>query len=97
MKVCVQPVNMAFMDIFMKYVEEIESPKYTFLGTEGPGNATYVYECDNDNPWIAVDGLKAAARRPPLGNIMFCQVAPYGMATWPPLFDKDKYPKPGEE
>ena len=26
--------------------------------------------------------------------VMFCQVKPYGMPTWPPLFDKDKYPRP---
>lgn len=96
MKVSVLPVNKAFMDLFLTYVEEIESPHYTFVGTEGIGNATYVFECDEENPWLAVDGLKKAARRPPLGNVMFCQIKPYGMTTWPPLFDKDKYPRPEE-
>lgn len=94
MKVTVNPVNPGFKDIFLKYVSEIESPRYTFVGTEGPTNAIYVFECDEENYWVAVAGLQSAVRRPPLGNVMFCQVTPYGMYTWPPLYDKDKYPKP---
>ena len=46
--------------------------------------------------WAAVDGMKAIIRKTPVGLIMFCQVVPYGMITWPPLYDKEKYPKPGE-
>ena len=94
MKVSITPVNPGFKSFVFKYVAEVESPKYTFVGTEGYGGTTYVYECDEENPWLAVDGIKAALRRPPLGNVMFCQVVPYGMITWPPLVDKDKYPRP---
>ncbi len=91
-KVVIQPVNPGFKDYVLQYVSELEEPHYTFVGVEGFG--TYVFDCDSDNYWTAVDGLKSAIRRPPLGNIMFCQVKPYGMVTWPPLFDKDKYPRP---
>lgn len=94
MKVTVRPVNPGFRELFLKYVSELENPKYTFVATEPPNDTTYVFECDEENYWLAVNGLKAAVNRPPLGNIMFCQVVPYGMVTWPPLFDKDKYPKP---
>lgn len=92
MKVVVQPVNPAFKEYVLRYASEIEDPKYTFVGTESFG--VYVFDCTAENYWTAVDGLKAALRRPPLGNAMFCQVKPYGMTTWPPLFDKDKYPRP---
>ena len=94
MRVVIQPVNPIFKDYVLSYVTEIEEPKYTLAATEGPGGSTYVFECDEDNPWIAVDGVKAAIRRPPIGNVMFCQVVPYGMYVWPPLVDKDKYPRP---
>ena len=91
MKVVIQPVNPAFREYVLQYVSEIEKPRYTFVGVEGYG--TYVFDCDEENHWLAVGGLQSAVRRPPLGNAMFCQVKPYGMATWPPLFDKDKYPR----
>ena len=94
MRVVIQPVNPVFKDYVLRFVEEIEEPRYTLVKTEGPGNTTYVFECDEENPWIAVDRLKAVVRKMPLGNAMFCQVAPYGMAVWPPITDKDKYPKP---
>lgn len=94
MKVVIKPVNPAFKDYVLTYVAEVEEPRYTFVGTEGPMDATYVFDCSEDNPWLAVGGLKKAISRPPIGNIMFCQVAPYGMLTWPPIRDKDKYPKP---
>lgn len=94
MKVVIQPVHPTFREYVLKFVDEIEEPRYTLVSREGPGNTTYVFECDEENPWIAVDRLKSVVRRMPLANIMFCQVAPYGMATWPPLVDKDKYPKP---
>ena len=94
MKVVIQPVNPGFKSYVLQYVTEVEKPRYTLVGTEGPGNTTYVFECDEENPWLAVDGLKSAIRRPPIGNVMFCQVAPYGMAVWPPITDKDKYPRP---
>lgn len=92
LKVVVQPVNPAFKEYVLRYVSEIADPVYTFVGTESFN--TYVFDCTAENYWTAVDGLKAALRRPPLGNVMFCQVKPYGMPTWPPLFDKDKYPRP---
>ena len=94
MRITVKPVNPVFKEIFLQYVSEVEKPRYTLVGTEGPGNSTYVLECDEENPWIAVAGVQSVVRRAPLGNAMFCQVAPYGMYAWPPLFDKDKYPKP---
>lgn len=94
MRVVIQPVNPIFRDYVLQYVSEVEHPRYTLVATEGPGSSTYVFECDEENPWLAVDGLKSAIRRPPLGNAMFCQVAPYGMAVWPPFTDKDKYPRP---
>lgn len=94
MRVVIQPVNPAFRQYVLQYVAELEQPAYTLVGTEGMNNTTYVFECDEENPWIAVDGLKRAVRSPPLGNAMFCQVAPYGMAVWPPIVDKDKYPRP---
>ena len=93
-EVVIQPVNPGFKDYVLRYVSAIEQPRYTLVATEGPGNTTYVFECDEENYWLAVDGLKAAVRRPPLGNAIFCQVAPYGMAVWPPIVDKDKYPRP---
>ena len=92
MKVTVQPVNPVFKEYVLQYAAEVSEPSYTFVGAESFG--AYVFECSSDNYWTAVDGLKAALRRPPLGNAMFCQVKPYGMTTWPPLFDKDKYPRP---
>lgn len=92
MKVVIQPVNPGFKDYVLRYVSEIEEPHYEFVGIEGFGR--YVFECNSDNPWTAVDGIKPAIRRPPIGNAMFCQVAPYGMACWPPIVDKDKYPRP---
>ena len=94
MRVVIQPVNPAFRDYVLSYVDQIESPRYTLVGTEGPANCTYVFDCDEEDPWAAVLPLQAAVRRPPRGNIMFCQVKPHGMLTWPPLFDKDKYPRP---
>ena len=94
MKVVIQPVNPGFKSYVLQYVAEVEKPRYTLVGTEGPGNTTYVFECDEENPWLAVDGLKSAIRRPPIGNVMLCQIAPYGMAVWPPITDKDKYPRP---
>lgn len=94
MKVVIQPVNPAFRSYVEQYVSELESPHYELVGTEGFGGTTLVYECDEDNPWLAVAGLQPAVHRPPIGNIMFCQVKPYGMLTWPPIRDKDKYPKP---
>lgn len=96
MKVVIHSVNPVFEDYVLKFAEETEIPHYTFLGTEGPRNNQYVFECDNDNPWTAVAGLKRAISQPPIGNFIFCQVTPYGMLTWPPLVDKDKYPKPEE-
>lgn len=92
MKVTVQPVNPGFREYVLRYVAEVEEPRYTFVGTEP--YETYVFDCTADNPWVAVGGLQAALRRQPLGNAMFCHVKPYGMFTWPPLFDKDKYPRP---
>lgn len=94
MKIKVIPVNPGFQELFLKYVSELENPSYTLVGTEGWGNTTYIFECDEENHWLTVDGIKAAIRRPPLGNAMGCQVVPYGMITWPPIVDKDKYPKP---
>lgn len=93
-KVVVHPVNPGFRSYVEQYVSEIEEPRYTLVETKGYGGATFVYDCTSDNPWTAVDCLKAALRRPPIGNAMFCQVTPEGMLTWPPLFDKDKYPRP---
>jgi len=92
MKVVIQPVNPAFKDYVLQYAAEVEEPSYTFLGVEGYN--VYVFDCTADNPWTAVGGLQAAIRRPPIGNAMFCQVKPYGMVTWPPIVDKDKYPRP---
>lgn len=89
MKVVIQPVNPVFSEYVLQYVSEIEEPRYEYVGEEGFN--TYVFECSSDDPWAAVDGIKQATRRAPLGNAMFCQVKPYGMPTWPPLFDKDKY------
>ena len=94
MLVSIMPVNPGFKSFVFKYLAESEHPKYTFVRTEGLTGTTYVFDCDEDNPWTAVDGVKAAIRRPPLGNAMFCQVVPYGMYVWPPLVDKDKYPRP---
>lgn len=91
MKVVIQAVNRAFKPHLLECVEKIEHPRYTFVRQEGPSDANYVFDCDEDDPWVAVDGLKGAIRRSPLGGIMFCQVVPYGMYVWPPLFDKDKY------
>lgn len=92
LKVTIQPVNPVFREHVLKYVSEIEDPKYTFVGTERYG--TYVFDCSSDSYWVAVDSLKAALRRPPIADAMFCQVKPYGMYTWPPLFDKGRYPRP---
>lgn len=92
MKVVIQPVNPVFKEYVLQYVSELENPRYEFVGVESFN--TYVFDCPEDNPWVAVDGLKRAIRRDPLGNAMFCQVKPYGMRPWPPLFDKDKYPRP---
>ena len=89
MRVVIQPVNPVFSEYVLRYVSKVEEPHYEFVGEEG--FSTYVYECSSDDPWAAVDGIKKAIRRAPLGNAMFCQVKPYGMPTWPPLFDKDKY------
>lgn len=94
MRVVIQPVNPAFKQYVLDYVAQIESPHYTLVATEGPGNTTFVFECGEENYWVAVDGLKAAVRRPSLGNVMFCQVAPYDMPVWPPITNKDKYPRP---
>lgn len=90
MLVIIQPVNIAFKDIVMKYVSEIEEYEYRFVRTEGYGNATYVFEVNEDDPWKAVPPLNKAVHRPPLGNAMFCRVAPYGYIQWPPLTNKDQ-------
>lgn len=95
MKVVVKPVNPGFRDMLIEFVNQLDDSSYRFVGTEGPMNANYVFECDEENHWAAVDGMKAIIRQSPLGLIMGCQVVPYGMLTWPPLYDKDKYPKPG--
>ena len=92
MRVVIQPVNPVFREYVLQYVSEIEEPRYEFVGEESYG--VYVFEFSADNPWVAVDGIKPAIRCVPVGNAMFCQVKPYGMSTWPPLFDKDKYPRP---
>ena len=68
MKVVIQPVNPGFKDYVLRYVSEIEEPHYEFVGVEGFGR--YVFECSSDNPWTAVDGIKPAIRRPPIGNAM---------------------------
>lgn len=94
MKIVVKPVNPAFRDMLLKFVSEMDDPSYKLVGTEGPLNSHYVFECDEENHWAAVDGMKAIIRNSPLGLIMGCQVVPHGMLTWPPLYDKEKYPKP---
>ncbi|MDO4807901.1 MAG: hypothetical protein Q4A07_11725 [Coriobacteriales bacterium] len=94
MKIVVKPVNPAFRDLLLEFVSQMDEPRYTLVGTEGPFNSSYVFECDEENYWAAVDGMKAIIRESPLGLIMGCQVVPHGMLTWPPLYDKDKYPKP---
>ncbi len=94
MKVVVKPVNPAFAKMLLQYVSEADGSRYRFVGTEGFSNANYIFDCDEENHWAAVDGLKAIIRKSPLGLIMGCQVVPYGMLTWPPIVDKDKYPKP---
>lgn len=58
MKVVIQPVNPGFKSYVLQYVAEVEKPRYTLVGTEGPGNTTYVFECDEENLWLAVDGLR---------------------------------------
>lgn len=84
MKIQVQPINPAFMKYAMRYIEEIEEYTYTFVGTEGYGNATYVFEVDEDDPYKAIPPVIEALHRPPIGAIMFCNVAPYGALHWPP-------------
>lgn len=92
MRVIIQPVNKIFADYVLQYASEVEEPRYTFIGREGYGNATYVFECDEEDPWKAVPPLKKAISRPPLGNAMFCRVAPYGYIQWPPYTNKDQQP-----
>ena len=97
MKIVVKPVNDAFSQQLFDFLDGLDEPGYRLVGKEGPSNTNYVFETDEENYWLAVDGMKAIIRKSPVGIIMFCQVVPYGMLTWPPLYDKDKYPKPGEE
>lgn len=94
MRIVVKPVNSGFRDLLLQFVNEMDEPSYRLVGTEGPFSANYIFECDEENYWLAVDGMKSIIRNSPLGLIMGCQVVPYGMLTWPPLYDKDKYPKP---
>lgn len=62
-------MNPVFSEYVLRYVSEVEEPHYEFVGEEG--FSTYVYECSSDDPWAAVDGIKKAIRRAPLGNAMF--------------------------
>ena len=89
-KYSVQPINPAFINYALKFISEIEDPKFTFVGTEGPGNSTYVFECDEEDPYVAVPAIKKALRQPPIGNAMYCRVVPYGAIQWPPYTHKDE-------
>ena len=80
----VQPVNPSFNDYVLKFISEIESPKFTLVGQEGPGKSTYVFESDEEDPYVAVPAIKKALHQPPIGNAMFCRVVPYGAIVWPP-------------
>lgn len=90
MQFTISPVNPAFRDYVLQYASELEDPRFSFVGTEGYGDATYVFEGETNDAWKGVAALKGVLRRPPIAGLLFCQVAPKGAIAWPPLFKADE-------
>jgi hypothetical protein len=80
----IQPVNPFLQETVLTYVSEIEELHFELVGREGYQGSTFVFECAEEDPYKAVPVLSSIVGRPPLRGFMFCRVAPYGVAVWPP-------------
>ena len=89
MKVVIQPVNPVFNDYVLRYVSEIEELRYEYIGEEDFG--TFVFDCSADNPVGCRRWNQERHQASPTGQRhVLPSMKPYGMPTWPPLFDKDR-------